>query len=357
MLNLKPKPKSVEKKQGWVNYAKGIAILLVVYKHVLLGLESRLLKSVSPMLDFFHIIGSNFRMPLFFLLSGIFYAVSLQRHTYLLNMQRKFASIYYPFLIWGVIQISLQVLFAGSTNSDRSFKDIQYLITNPRQIDQFWYLATLFYVNILFTLIYLGTQKKNGLLLVSSIIMFSIFMWNPFVLSSIVKDVFYYQLFFVIGYLISGLMLNADFQKGMNDPIIILGAALTFILSLVFEKKMVNYSFSSQFLIVGFNIFSGIFLVYALSIFFESKRKLVFLAFIGQHSLYIYIMHVILSGFFRSILIQKLGVTNIYILLLIMLPICLLIPILIYRLCVQMKMKWMFNGDWLLRKTTINYVK
>lgn len=357
MLTVEPKPNPVGKKQGWVDYAKGIAILLVVYKHVLLGLEIRIEEQATPFLDFFHAVGSNFRMPLFFFISGVFYAVSLQRHTPIVNMERKFATIYYPFLVWGIVQICLQVLFAGATNSDRSLWDVRYLFTNPRQIDQFWYLATLFYVNILFTILYLISGKNIWIIFVSSLAMFGMFLWKPFSVPSILTDMFYYQLFFVFGYFASDLFLKKEFQFSMAQPWIMAGTSVVFIASLYMQKILVTNAYSFQFLNIGINILSGIFLAYTVSIYLDKYHRLRFLAFIGKYSLYIYIMHVILSGFLRTILISKLGITNMYVLLVIMIPICSLFPIWIYRLFADLKLRWVFNGDWILKMRTVNYSK
>ena len=64
----------------WVDYLKGIAIILVVYRHSLLGIQG----SGAPTpayLENANMIFYSFRMPLFFMLSGIFASLSLRKRS------------------------------------------------------------------------------------------------------------------------------------------------------------------------------------------------------------------------------------------------------------------------------------
>jgi uncharacterized membrane protein YcfT len=62
----------------WVDYLRGIAIVLVVYRHVLIGIERTGLH-VPSILVIANEIFFSFRMPLFFILSGLFVSQSLSR--------------------------------------------------------------------------------------------------------------------------------------------------------------------------------------------------------------------------------------------------------------------------------------
>src|SRR6202035_3875273 len=71
---------------AWVDYLKGIAIVLVVYRHVLIGIQRYVagqqakgtpIPDVPLYLEKANIIFFSFRMPLFFILSGIFISGSL----------------------------------------------------------------------------------------------------------------------------------------------------------------------------------------------------------------------------------------------------------------------------------------
>ena len=62
----------------WIDYAKGIAILLVIYRHVFEGIK---LSGASidgrEFLEYANIFLFSFRMPLFFIISGVFISKSL----------------------------------------------------------------------------------------------------------------------------------------------------------------------------------------------------------------------------------------------------------------------------------------
>ena len=60
----------------WVDYLRGIAIMLVVYRHVLIGIQRSNL-SVPQVLEDANMLFFSFRMPLFFILSGIFISGSI----------------------------------------------------------------------------------------------------------------------------------------------------------------------------------------------------------------------------------------------------------------------------------------
>jgi fucose 4-O-acetylase-like acetyltransferase len=62
----------------WVDYAKGIAIILVVYRHILIGIERSGIE-VSVWLRNANEMVYSFRMPLFFILSGIFISRTISR--------------------------------------------------------------------------------------------------------------------------------------------------------------------------------------------------------------------------------------------------------------------------------------
>ena len=86
---------------GWVDYAKGICIILVVAMHSTLGVEKAAgsLSSLHGFIDW----ARPFRMPDFFLISGLFLASRIDRpwRTYL---DTKFIHFAYFYLLWMTIQ-------------------------------------------------------------------------------------------------------------------------------------------------------------------------------------------------------------------------------------------------------------
>ena len=98
----------------WVDYAKGICIVMVVMMHSVLGVEA-----AAGQTGFMHwlvMFAKPFRMPDFFLISGLFLAVVIDRdwRTYL---DRKVVHFAYFYLLWVTIQFGFKApSFAAETN-------------------------------------------------------------------------------------------------------------------------------------------------------------------------------------------------------------------------------------------------
>src|ERR1044072_5495979 len=89
----------------WVDYAKGICIVMVVMMHSVLGVEA-----AAGETGFMHALvafAKPFRMPDFFLISGLFLAVVIDRdwRTYL---DRKVVHFAYFYLLWVTIQFAFK---------------------------------------------------------------------------------------------------------------------------------------------------------------------------------------------------------------------------------------------------------
>src|SRR6202163_1664631 len=89
----------------WVDYAKGICIVMVVMMHSVLGVEA-----AAGQTGFMHAVvmfAKPFRMPDFFLISGLFLAKVIDRdwRTYL---DRKVVHFAYFYVLWVTIQFGFK---------------------------------------------------------------------------------------------------------------------------------------------------------------------------------------------------------------------------------------------------------
>src|SRR5215470_2673509 len=98
----------------WVDYAKGICIIMVVMMNSVLGVEL-----AAGQTGFMHVVvafAKPFRMPDFFLISGLFLPVVINRdwRTYL---DRKVIHFAYFYVLWVTIQFGFKApAFAAETN-------------------------------------------------------------------------------------------------------------------------------------------------------------------------------------------------------------------------------------------------
>ena len=89
----------------WVDYAKGICIVMVVMMHSVLGVELAAGKT-----GFMHVLvafAKPFRMPDFFLISGLFLPLVIDRN-WRIYLDRKVVHFAYFYLLWVTIQFGFK---------------------------------------------------------------------------------------------------------------------------------------------------------------------------------------------------------------------------------------------------------
>jgi len=128
----------------WVDYAKGICIILVVMMHSVLGVEN-----AAGQTGYMHYVvefARPFRMPDFFLISGLFLAVVIDRdwRTYL---DRKVVHFAYFYVLWLTIQFGFK---APSFAADSGWGEVGrlYLLSFIEPFGTLWfiYLLPIFFV-------------------------------------------------------------------------------------------------------------------------------------------------------------------------------------------------------------------
>jgi uncharacterized membrane protein YcfT len=139
-------PASTEGRVDWVDYAKGICIVMVVMMHSVLGVEQ-----AAGQTGFMHLVvmfAKPFRMPDFFLISGLFLPVVINRdwRTYL---DRKVMHFAYFYVLWVTIQFGFKApAFAAETSW--SHAGLMYLESFIDPFGTLWfiYLLPIFFVVI-----------------------------------------------------------------------------------------------------------------------------------------------------------------------------------------------------------------
>ncbi|MBN9599080.1 MAG: acyltransferase family protein [Afipia sp.] len=128
----------------WVDYAKGICIVMVVMMHSTLGVEA-----AAGQHGFMHLVvafAKPFRMPDFFLISGLFLARVIDRdwRTYL---DRKVVHFAYFYVLWVAIQFAFK---APSFAAEQGWAHVGYLylesFIEPFGTLWFIYLLPIFFV-------------------------------------------------------------------------------------------------------------------------------------------------------------------------------------------------------------------
>src|ERR1700738_3983228 len=128
----------------WVDYAKGICIVMVVMMHSVLGVEL-----AAGGTGFMHVLvafAKPFRMPDFFLISGLFLALVIGRD-WRLYLDRKVVHFAYFYLLWVTIQFGFK---APGFAAETSWRHVGYLYlesyVEPFGTLWFIYLLPVFFV-------------------------------------------------------------------------------------------------------------------------------------------------------------------------------------------------------------------
>lgn len=339
---------------AWIDYAKGICIILVTFRHVQEGLHPAGTEYPSLALKYADVFFFSFRMPLFFIVSGIFLGGALAKKSVNEYIGSRFKTIFYPLIIWGIIQITLQLIFKDYTNVKRIPFDYVNLLIKPRAIEQFWYLHTLFLVGTFYALMRVVAKFKIIHQLLLGIILYSLtgfvrYYYYQEVEHLFILDVFFYYVFFAVGDL---------FGKYILDPknFKVLSSAKTFWLFLpvflILEGYFTYLNMSNEwdyyvqnrlpmfFLPVG--LVGGAFLIHC-SFLLQKADKLKFIRVVGYHSLYIYVIHLAVTAGTRIFFRNVVHYDEFWPLLFISTFLGIAVPIVVYNITDRLGMWWLFT--------------
>lgn len=316
----------------WIDYLKGIAIVLVVYRHVLIGIDYSGIPIPSA-LEQANMIFYSFRMPLFFILSGIFISRSLAKRSLKELVFIKFENLFYPYLVWAFLQVSLQIVLSNFTNSTRGLQDYLYILYHPQMLDQFWYLPALFNTTLIFLAISSRLKPPYWVHLLLGLIFF--FTAHYFERVSMMSDWMKFYFFFALGDSISRVFFQERVQAFLKSRWSLLAFIPVFVVA---QLYYLNYQTNAvEFLAVAL---VGCITMFMLAFRFERWKLLPFLRVLGYHSLYIYVMHVIVAAFTRTVLAKVLGVQNPVVLLLAGITFGVLVPVMVYNLFINGQAGW-----------------
>lgn len=340
------------KRFGWIDYDRGISIVLVTYRHCFESLGNSGIRLADfPLLNYINIFLFGFRMPLFFIASGIFISTSIEKYGLAKYATNRAQTILHPLLVWGIIQISLQIFFSDHTNTTTTPMYYLYLIVDPRETAQFWYLNTLFFVGIIYSILKVKFKVKGWQQIIIGLLLYFLLpllrMKNLYL--GFVMDIFQYYLFFALGDAIASFMLNPDSAKIFASSRLLLMLLPLFITIQFFFTKInleqqsnyfVEHHMPIFFLLVAF---VGCALSINISFILKSMKKLPILRVIGYHSVHIYCMQIIAMAAVKFLLIKILGITYPPLLVPLILVLGLLLPMLAYNLFLRVNMWWLFS--------------
>lgn len=296
--------KSVPKSRlAWVDAARGLGIVLVVFGHVTFGLMSADIASEDGYLS----VAVNriyaFHMPLFFFLSGLFVKDKL-RSAFREFLSQLMRNVVYPYVVWASLQICVQALLSRFTNAPASFSDLLTIFTQPSR--QFWFLYVLALVKCVHWLL-VRALSSDAAVLVASLVLHAVVcqilpgVWSPIVLT------FYYLPLVTCATVLAP---HAYLLSRFSRLWCVVGALVCF--AFVSPYVPFDHSFLSPSAVAG--VVGVVLVASAISPSGEADEMAPswgrFLRMLGAASLEIYVAHTLASAGFRIVLKQA-GITNV----------------------------------------------
>lgn len=331
------RPAQQGKRYAWIDYAKGIAIILVVYRHVAYGLLHSGLSVSSLIVDANEMLYS-FRMPLFFFLSGLFFSAGIRKRGPQNFFINKVNILLYPYVLWCLIQLTLQLIFSAYTNSKREVIEYLDILIQPRNMLQQWYIFALFNV----TALYLFTNVVLKLKPVMQIALGIVLLWlAPYVNSiSTFYDIFLHYIFFCLGHLTASWFFRESVQQKLASGY---GALLMLPVFLLTQYYFLRHQNMNLFLYAIIALLGSL-LVVMIAFLLAKHGKLEFLRIIGFYSFYIYLLHVGIIFLVRSLILRTGVITNVPAMTVILTVSGIFFSIVLYRTCLLLKMNFLFVG-------------
>jgi fucose 4-O-acetylase-like acetyltransferase len=317
----------------WIDVAKGLAISLVVFGHVLGGANARGWVKPADAAEFIYNYIYSFHMPLFFLLSGSL-AIDAIRANPRRALFAKMASILWPYLLWGVIFIALEPVisqFMLSRPDASLLPSVKKLLIGETS----WFLWTLFFIHCI--VILLSQAFPLYVLLIISI--FSSIALGKYDLGA-TSALVHFMPFFVVGAMI-GKNINkikcasraASFAYGL-----IAFGSLSALVTYQLNENPVMY------LCCGLlGSLASILLARAVGAVAPARL----LARIGVASLVIFLLHPYFQGATRELTLRALG-SSPWVQLSIPTAVAILGPTFIFMLSERFGLQWLFNFERLL---------
>lgn len=134
------------------DYVKGIGIILVVYGHVARGVYNAGLPIDQGFYILLDSILYSFHMPLFFFVSGYFFPRSQEKRGAVELVRSKANTILYAYVVWSLIQGLIEFVLAPYTNGDVTLGQVFSLLWQPRA--HFWFLYALFGIFLFSAVLY-----------------------------------------------------------------------------------------------------------------------------------------------------------------------------------------------------------
>jgi len=300
-------------------------------------------------------------MPMFFILSGLFIAKSLKKYGAKKYIESRMRILLYPYLLWAVIQTTFGILFSQYAHATWDLHRYLVILYQPNATSQLWYLATLFNTAALYVLLSACFHMRLRYQFILGVILYFI---SPFLFfNSMIQDTTRFYVYLVFGSLISDFILagkNARMLFSIKSFIPLCIAMFfsqyylfkhqyLYSLEMYFDMDKLGYQAVLQHFwgMLKFTMIVLIGCAFVLNVCTILQRigRGSFIRVIGYHSLYIYLMHVLLTVACRMFFVNFLHYKNAFVILPFQITVCMIGSVMIYNLARHLGLNFLFEYD------------
>jgi uncharacterized membrane protein YcfT len=275
----------------WVDYAKGICIVMVVMMHSVLGVEL-----AAGQTGFMHVLvafAKPFRMPDFFLISGLFLSVVIDRdwRTFL---DRKVVHFAYFYVLWVTIQFGFK---APSFAAESSWPHVGFLYLESF-IEPF---GTLWFIYLLpvFFVVTKATRQMPPLAI--WFVAAALEMAHIVTGWTVIDEFGARFVYFYSGYLFAGHVFALSDRARARPALALAGLALWALVN----GGLVKSGFSEWPLISLMLGLAGACAIVTMGTLLARAHRLNFLRFCGEHSIVIYLAFFLPMAATRTLLLRS----------------------------------------------------
>ena len=342
----------------WMDYDKGISIILVGYAHcyfTLNGYGPNL--QAYPILNYLDVFLYGFRMPLFFIISGVLVSRSLNKKGLRKYIADRANTILYPLIIWGFLEISLKIINARLNphvfHDAASPVDYLDLIFAPRITGHLWYLNALFCIGVIYTVVKskLNFDATNQVVIGFILYCFSGYIHYNRLNMGAITDIFEYYFFFSLGDMVSGIVLDPDSIKKYSSWKVFVPLTVAFLLVQLYCGTLnitraydgIAYVEHRVPLLYMLQVLIGCAFSISLSFVLQRSNKLRFLKVVGYHSLYVYAMQIIVMTLLRVVFLKVFKIYYVPVLFPLVWGLGVILPIFAYNFFMSYNFWWLFT--------------
>jgi uncharacterized membrane protein YcfT len=274
----------------WVDYAKGICIVMVVMMHSVLGVEK-----AAGETGFMHALvafAKPFRMPDFFLISGLFLSVVIDRdwRTYL---DRKAVHFAYFYVLWAAIQFGFK---APGFAAESSWAHVGYLYLESF-VEPFGTLWFIYLLPIFFVVTKLTRRIAPILIFAVAALLESRHIFTEW---TVIDEFCARFVYFFAGYWLASYVFALS-DRARSNPAL---AVIAVILWALINGALVEFGYSERPVISLALGLAGASAIIVVGTLLARVRWLDFLRYCGEHSIVIYLAFFLPMAASRTLLLK-----------------------------------------------------